>query len=110
MPNFITATLYDNDFAQLLKSGVVYIAERAEDDLSEEDFKEWLVEFVIYFSLFRRISRHNKKIKDREYIGHLRDYLNTNLRVKYSDKKPEYYDENGEFVMYDRALKYGWTA
>ncbi len=108
MGNFITATLYDNDFTQHLQAGVPYIAEYAEDDLSEEEFREWLIEYMVFYSVIRVINRNNKKTK--EYLDHLRDYFVKNLRVKYSNTKPAYYGENFEIVMYDRALKYVWTA
>ena len=108
MANFITATLHDNDFHRHLMAGVAYIAQHAEHELTADEFREWLVDFVVYHSAIRVINRHFKQTP--EDLAHTRRYVYENLRVWYSDTKPEHHDENWEFVMHDRALNYTWAA
>lgn len=108
MERYITATLHDNDFHQHLMHGVSYIAQRAEHDLTEAEFRDWLVDFVAYYSSIRVINRSFKRTPDE--IAHTRKYVQDNLRVVLSDDKPQQFDENWEYVMHDRVLNYTWSA
>jgi hypothetical protein len=107
--NFVIATLYDNDFHSHLMDGVPYIANHAEDPLmNEEDFKKWLVNFVVFYSSIRVINKSFfKEFKDLE---HTYNYVQQNLKVWYSITKPNYVDENFEMVMHDCRLNYTWSA
>lgn len=108
MQRYITATLHDNDFQQHLAAGVPYIAQRAEHALTESEFREWLVDFVVYFSAIRVINRYFKRTSDQ--IAHTRRYVEQNLCITFSDEKPQCTDENWEFVMHDRVLDHTWSA
>jgi hypothetical protein len=108
MPRYITATLYDNDFHSHLTEGVPYIAQRAEHDLTDTEFRDWLVDYITYYSAIRVINRSFKRTPDQ--IAHTRDYVEKNLSVILSDDKPEHVDENWEYVMHDRWLNYTWSA
>lgn len=108
MQRYITATLHDNDFHTHLTQGVPYIAQRAEHDLTDTEFRDWLVDYITYYSAIRVINRHFKRTSDQ--IAHTRDYVEKNLKVTLSDEKPEHVDENWEYVMHDRLLNYTWSA
>lgn len=108
MQRYVTATLHDNDFHTHLTEGVPYIAQRAEHDLTEAEFRDWLVDFITYYSAIRVINRYFKHTPDQ--IAHTRKYAEQNLQVTLSDDKPEFVDENWEFVMHDRVLNYTWSA
>jgi nicotinamide mononucleotide adenylyltransferase len=105
---YITATLHDNDFHTHLKAGVSYIAQAAKHDLSVSEFKEFLVDFIVYYSAIRVINKLFKQTK--EQLEHTRRYVEKNLEVTYTDEKPTMTDENWEYVMHDRVLKYTWAA
>lgn len=108
MKRYITATFYDNDYNSLLCTAVQYIAQRAEHDLSESEFAEWLCDFVAYFGAVQVINRSRRKT----FADILRNhkYLSENIKVWFSDSRPEYTDENSEFVMYDTVTKNTWSA
>lgn len=108
MQRYVIATLYDNDFHSHLAEGVPYIAQRAEHDLTESEFRDWLVDFITYYSAIRVINRHFKRTP--EQLAHTRQYVQQNLKVTLSDDKPELVDENWEYVLHDRQLNYTWSA
>lgn len=108
MKRYVVATLYDNDFQQHLSAGVPYIAQSCEHELTESEFAEWLIDFVAYYSAIRVVNRVFKKSPDE--IANTRQYVGKHIRVWYTDDKPQYQDENWEFVMYDRSADLTWSA
>ena len=108
MQRYIIATMHDNDFHTHLEAGVPYIAQAAEHDLFESEFREFLIDFIVYYSAIRVINKSFKRTK--EQLEHTRRYAEKNLEVTYTDEKPTMTDENWEYVMHDRVLKYTWAA
>jgi hypothetical protein len=108
MKHYITATMHDNDFHTHLEAGVSYIAQAAEHDLFESEFRDFLIDFIVYYSAVRVINKAFKRTP--EQLEHTRRYVEKNLEVKFSDEKPTLTDENWEYVMHDRVLNYTWSA
>jgi hypothetical protein len=108
--NFIFASLCDNDFGISLLKGLPDIAvnsQMQETVLTEEDFKYFLVHYV----LFEMIVRYPCAYRKREWkdIENTRDYLNKNLKVLFLDECPTV-DHDGGSAIYDINLRYAWLT
>ncbi len=102
--NFIFVSLCDNDFQTLLEA-TKYVWENKEHDLTEGEFKHYVIAYVMFKQSVRRINKN--------FIGEkstcLKEYFDKSLQVYYTDDKPEV-DHDGGSVILDTNTGYAWRT
>jgi hypothetical protein len=93
--NFIFASLCDNDFNVVEALRVIH--ERAEHQLTESEYKFFIINYLVYFSSIRRVNRIF--MHEPEHLVNTREYLETKLKVQFLDKKPEVDHDYGSAVL-----------
>jgi len=94
--NFIFVGLCDNDFECILDA-TEFVFKNKEVDLTEEDFKFFVIEFMIGYLVTRRI--HPMFKRSEEEIDRTRKYLEKSIKVSYLDKVPEVDHDGGSAVL-----------
>ena len=107
MPNWIFARLCDNDFGRLLLAAVEYVEHNREVDLTEAEFKLWVVDHMVYGSALRRINPSMRP--SREDLDHTRAYLDRHLEITYPSHQPVIDHDWGSVIM-DVNLGRAWMT
>lgn len=95
--NFIFARLCDNDFGSILLEGVEFIWKNKECELTSEDFKHFLIEYMVFAQAIRRI---NPRLKVTQAdTDSLRRYFTEKLDVTYETKQPEIDHDGGSAIL-----------
>jgi hypothetical protein len=81
MTNFIFAALSDNDYGSLLQAAVYYVETEREVPLTADEFKEWVLDHMVFQSAVCRI--HPMFKQSPEDLAHTREYLSRNLTITY---------------------------
>lgn len=102
--NFIFVSLCDNDF-QSLAEATEYVWKNKEHPLTEDEFKHFVVNYVVFQNSVRRIHKICMN-KDHE---HTRRYLEGRIKVEYVDTKPNV-DHDGGSVILDVNTGYTWRV
>jgi hypothetical protein len=103
--NFIFASLCDNDFGPLLQAAVYHVETHREVELAPEEFKEWVLDHMVFHSAIRRIHPMFKQLP--EDLAHTRAYLSRNLIITYVKDIPAV-DHDGGSVIMDVNLSFCW--
>lgn len=93
--NFIFASLCDNDFGVVEALRVIH--ERREHELTESEYKFFIINYLVFFSTIRRVNRIF--MKDIEEIQNTREYLEMRLKVQFLDKPPDVDHDCGSAVL-----------
>lgn len=102
--NFIFVSLCDNDYQYLLDA-TKFVFENREVDLTEEEFKFFVIEYVIGRMAIGRINpRLMRTTEDNE---HTRKYLEKSIKVSYLDQVPDL-DHDGGSVIMNVYTKQAW--
>ena len=102
--NFIFVSLCDNDFRVVDALNHVHI--NAEHDLTEQDYKFFIVQYLVYFSAIRRINASFKPTPER--LQHIYNYLNQNVKVTFEKTVPDVDHDCGSAVL-DVSTGYAWA-
>lgn len=102
--NFIFANLCDNDFGGILPEALHYVWENQEEELNEEQFKYFVVKYVLFKNSIRRIHH---MFMDTEHAG-LEEYLKGALDITFRLRQPTV-DHDGGSAVLDTATGHVWS-
>lgn len=105
--NFISAML-DDAHACHLMAGVQHITSHAEHQLSCEEFRAWLIDFVVYHRMIHRINRAVRI--ERPSFGDLWTHVDKHLVVDYHAGVPGKKDINIPMIIHDCRQDFTWFA
>ena len=94
--NFIFVKLCDNDFGYSLKEAAEYVFENKEVDLTEEEFKYYVVNYVVFKQSVRRI---NPMFISGLNSERTRKYLESKVVVQYLNEPPNVDHDGGSVVL-----------
>jgi len=108
--NFIFASLCDNDFGTSMLKGITEISRSCmeqESNLTEEDFKYFLIHYVVFDMIVKFPSAYRKR--EWKDIEHTKNYLEEKMKISYLTEPPNV-DHDGGSVVYDINLDYAWLT
>jgi hypothetical protein len=94
--NFIFFSLCDNDFDSLLRA-VEYVFNEKETELTEEDYKHFVINYMVWYCSFNRVHPL-LKVTD-EYLAHIKQYLQKSLKVQFLQNPPDVDHDYGSVVL-----------
>ena len=97
MTNFIFAELSDDDYGSLLQAAVYHVETEREVELTPDEFKEWVLDHMVFQSAVRRI--HPIQKKSFADLARIREYLSHNLAITYVQDIPAVDHEGGSVIM-----------
>lgn len=97
MTNYIFARLCDNDYGSLLQAAVYHVETEREVELTPDEFKEWVLDHMVFQSAVRRI--HPLFKQSPEQLEFTKNYLSRNLTITYVEDIPEVDHDGGSVIM-----------
>lgn len=103
-PNFLFASLCDNDFD--ITTALRYVEEHRECELTPEEYKMFIIHYMVYATSIRRINPHLYQTHDK--LIQLREYFESRIKVTLLEDEPELDHDMASAVMHI-PTRYIWS-